>query len=233
MVFDKRQKKGGWRRPDIAKPRTSSPIVPRQTGGSPRSVWEWWDWLQPKERKKNNNNATKHIRVNMGLWRQMPYTEVQTLHMHTGRCFLQPLFFLPPQGIVGSAYVRKAKRTITPQCASVLPGWATRSVFPRPPAAQCPGSLHMAGGTSPRKLLVWWRKKRVISFCFRRGWREKKGRQEERSQRDSRAHHSSWHLTELMTFLPLQTNGEQKTQDWTGRYWGFSNSKCCNPALLL
>lgn len=79
----------------------------------------------------------------------------------------------PPEGIVRSAYVRKAKRTITPQWASVLPGWATRSVFPRPPAARCPGSLHTAGGTSQGKLLPWWREKRVISFCFIRGWRKK------------------------------------------------------------
>lgn len=55
------------------------------------------------------------------------------------------------------------EKTNTPHWTSVLPGWVIRSVFPRLPPAQCPGSLHKAGGTSPRKLLLWWKEKRVIS----------------------------------------------------------------------
>lgn len=54
-------------------------------------------------------------------------------------------------------------RTLRPQRGSLLPGWVTRSVSPRRLPAQCPGSPHKAGGTSPRKLLSWWREKRVIS----------------------------------------------------------------------
>lgn len=56
--------------------------------------------------------------------------------------------------------------TYTPHWVSVLPGWVIHSVSPRLPGAQCPGSLHKAGGTSPRKLLLWCRQKRVISSPF-------------------------------------------------------------------
>lgn len=177
MVLDKRRKKGGWSWAGFAKPRPSSSIVPRRTGGSLWSTWEWRDWLQPKERKKTK---TKTTRSTSG-WMRGCGDSCQTLGFKPWQftCTLAGVFSglfsrQPPEGIVRSAYVRKAKRTITPQWASVLPGSATRSVFPRPPAARCPGSLHKAGGTSQGKLLPWWREKRVISFCFIRGWRKKK-----------------------------------------------------------
>lgn len=54
-----------------------------------------------------------------------------------------------------------AREELAPQRSSLLPGWVIRSVSPRRLPAQCPGSLHKAGGTSLRKLLWWWREKRV------------------------------------------------------------------------
>lgn len=57
-------------------------------------------------------------------------------------------------------------RTLRPQRGSLLPGWVTRSVAPRRLPAQCPGSPHKAGGTSPGKLLSWWRETRVISSPY-------------------------------------------------------------------
>lgn len=100
MVLDKRRKKGGWSWAGFAKPRPSSSIVPRRTGGSLWSTWEWRDWLQPKERKKQNKNNPEHIRVNAGLRGQLPDTGIQTLtvHVHIGRCFLRPLFSPTPRG---------------------------------------------------------------------------------------------------------------------------------------
>lgn len=214
-------------------------------GGSPQSMWERRDWLRPMN---NNSTNPERIRVNVGLRGQLPHAGIQTLtvHVHAGRCLLQPLLLPPPRGIVRSAYVRKAKRTITPQCTSVLPGWATRSVSPRPPAARCPGSLHKAGGTSPGKLLPWWREKRVISFCFIRGWREKKKKEKKRKNSTwaggeiaERFRSSSLRpndnipkltLGRIDDFSALHLNGEWRTETWTGRYWGLATA---DGAILL
>lgn len=113
----------------------------RIKGGSLWSTWKWDDWLVQKKKKRDHTRS--------------PHT--QSSHIFNCKVTEKGKKERKNGGKGG---------TYAPHWVSVLPGWVIHSVSPRLPGAQCPGSLHKAGGTSPRKLLLWCRQKRVISSPF-------------------------------------------------------------------
>lgn len=115
----------------------------RIKGGSLWSTWKWDDWLVQKKKKRDHTRSPHTHKVHT-FFRNCKVTEKGKKERKNG-------------GKGG---------TYAPHWVSVLPGWVIHSVSPRLPGAQCPGSLHKAGGTSPRKLLLWCRQKRVISSPF-------------------------------------------------------------------
>lgn len=139
-----------------------------------RSLWSIWEWGETcaKNRQYLLWNGVAKLSTRQGnlktVFSQCERVEksVPPWHKHTSAHSFYREVWMEENECVWRHVCVRVKTANTLHWTSVLPGWAIRSVSPRLPPAQCPGSLHKAGGTSPRKLLLWWREKRVISSTF-------------------------------------------------------------------